>query len=355
MPVNRNLNLHALSLDTVSARVVAEADNYDLESLVSGHSAFPEDVSEKTNLEADFNSDETINVVEDEKSDSVQEMGKPMLAEGSPKSNGHAASNGANGHTNGHSNGAGNGKTAKGKPAVATAAEDTGSFFSNLIGRRKSSSPTPAPAKQPEPATPPKQSIKTRRYSGIIHANGAHRECFSDDDVTMIVESVTEKVTGIPTGDYSPPLSPGAATVDSEAKPGPVFKFPISKKPPPAPASHLSFFNQRMDRPLAALAIYSGLHFFASRVLMPKLPASELLSKDRVYLPEKLPSTVNAIATGSLALYSVWKRGIFWGEGVDKLNAWSEEVDLCFAGHLGFTVYDTYSEFRVVVVRCLSS
>lgn len=102
-----------------------------------------------------------------------------------------------------------------------------------------------------------------------------------------------------------------------------------------------------MDRPLFAVAFYSALHYFASRVIVPRVPGfGSVTGNDKVFLPEKLPSTVNALVVGIGALYTMSKRGIFWGEGVDKLNAWSEEVDMVFSSHMGFTIYDTYSGFE---------
>lgn len=258
-----------------------------------------------------------------------------------------------------HGNGVANGKATNGH--VATAAEETAGtngFIASLLGRGNKAVSTP-PASQPSSngssvaPSPGRNSIRGKRYSGIIHANGVHRECFSDDGVTMVVESVAEKVAGIGfsvNGEPSPPLTPSPGlteTIDGSTYNGPLFRLPLPKNglayaPPPPPKSHLTFLNQRMDRPLVALALHSGLHYFTSRFIVPRLATGHLTAKDRVYLPEKLPSTVNAAFVGCLALYSVLKRGLFWGQGVDKINSWSDEVDLMFAGHLGFTLYDSY-------------
>ncbi|KAI9021293.1 hypothetical protein DFJ74DRAFT_643759 [Hyaloraphidium curvatum] len=272
--------------------------------------------------------------------------------------NGASHANGANGH---HANGA-NGHAKPAVPAPEAVAAPT--FFS--FGKRPSkaavSTSVGPPVRRAESqasedfytmeltddATGQKQWIRGRRWSGIVHANGTHRECFAEDEVAVFVDTVTEKIVGISVRDWSPPASPSSADDEDNRQPGRGarhFKFPIPKAdsfPASIPASQLPLFNQRMDRPLLAMAAYSLLHVLAARGILPHVPAAHMKGKERTYLAEKLPSTVNALFVGSLGLYCVVKKGILWGNGVDKLKAWGEELDWLFAGHLGFTVYDTY-------------
>ncbi|KAJ3090642.1 hypothetical protein HK102_003120 [Quaeritorhiza haematococci] len=90
------------------------------------------------------------------------------------------------------------------------------------------------------------------------------------------------------------------------------------------------------------LALHICAHKFAAHVVNTTLPASTLRTlspSDRLYLAEKLPSTLNALIVSLPSLHLLLRQQPYKH---DLFKPYPELLDRVFAAHLGFTIYDMW-------------
>ncbi|KAI8591335.1 hypothetical protein BDZ88DRAFT_49446 [Geranomyces variabilis] len=98
-----------------------------------------------------------------------------------------------------------------------------------------------------------------------------------------------------------------------------------------------SIWNSIADAPvLKAGSLYAALHVIAAAAVRHKLDPSSLSRSDRIFLAEKLPSTVSAFLTAvpSIVLHSrlPWRN--------DLITPYPRLLDRILAQHIGYTLYD---------------